>query len=192
VVHFVGRGGGTLLGQPLYADIAGVPDPVDLAVIIVPPQATPEVLSACAARGVLAAIIASSGFREAGPDGASLEARCLEIARAHGMRLLGPNCIGIIDTYLPLDTTFLQSALPSPGHIAFVSHSGAFCAAMIDWARGEGFGFSQVVSLGNQADVNETDVSQAGRDGHTRAIVLYRKASPRAVASCGSRVRWRG
>jgi acetyltransferase len=173
-VHFVGRGGGTLFGQPLYADIDRVPDPVDLAVIIVPPQATPEVLSGCAARGIRAAIIAASGFREAGPDGVALEARCLEIARGHGMRLLGPNCIGIIDTYLPLDTTFLQSALPSPGHIGFVSHSGAFCAAMIDWARGEGFGFSQIISLGNQADVNETDVlAGVGRDEHTRVIVLY-------------------
>jgi acetyltransferase len=125
-------------------------------------------------RGIRAAIIASSGFREAGPEGAAIEARCLEIARAHRMRLLGPNCIGLIDTYLPLDTTFLQSATPSPGNIGFISHSGAFCAAIIDWARGEGFGFSQIVSLGNQADISETDMLPAvAADEHTRVIVLY-------------------
>jgi len=173
-IHLVGRKAEMLFGHPIYSDIGQVPDPVDLAVIIVPPQDTPRVLAACAARGIRAAIIASSGFREAGPEGAALEAHCIEIARSHRMRLLGPNCIGLIDTYLPLDTTFLQSAMPSPGNIGFISQSGAFCAAIIDWARGEGFGFSQIVSLGNQADINETDLLPAmAADEHTRVIVLY-------------------
>jgi acyl-CoA synthetase (NDP forming) len=90
------------------------------------------------------------------------------------MRLLGPNCIGILDTHLPLDTTFLRSPLPASGAIALLSHSGAFCAAIVDWAGGESFGFSRLVSLGNQIDVNETDVLDAlAEDDHTRVIVMY-------------------
>ncbi len=76
---------------------------------------------------------------------------------------LGPNCIGTIDTHLPLNTSFLQPPMPARGHIGFISHSGAFCAAIIDWARGQGFGFSRIVSLGNQADVDEADILSALR-----------------------------
>ncbi len=173
-IHFVSQKQGTLFERLLYTDLSQIPDPVDLAILIVPPQATPETIQACAARGIHAAIIVSAGFREAGPDGAALEARCLEVARQHGVRLLGPNCIGTLDTHLPLDTTFLQPPMPVKGGIGFISHSGAFCAAIIDWARGQGFGFSQLVSLGNQADLNETDMlPMLANDEHTRVIVLY-------------------
>jgi acetyltransferase len=176
-IQFVGRGGGELFGRRLYADVADVPDPVDLAVLAVPAQAMPDVLRACGTRGIHAAIVISSGFREAGEEGAELEAQCAAVAREHGMRLLGPNCIGVIDTHLPLDTTFLQPPMPDPGGVGFLSHSGAFCAAIIDWARGEGFGFSQIVSLGNQADVTETDMLPLlAADEHTRAIVMYLEA----------------
>jgi len=173
-IHFVGKKAGELFGGPIYTDLAQVPDPVDMAVIIVPPAATPEAIAACADRGIRAAIIVSSGFREAGAEGASLEAECLALARARGIRLLGPNCIGVVDTHLPLDTTFLQPPMPAAGGISFISHSGAFCAAIIDWARGQGFGFSRIVSLGNQADVNEIDMLPlVAADEHTRVIVLY-------------------
>jgi acetate---CoA ligase (ADP-forming) len=88
--------------------------------------------------------------------------------------MVGPNCIGSLDTHLPLDTTFLAPPMPARGHIGFVSHSGAFCAAIIDWARNHGFGFSRLISLGNQADVNETDMlTVIAADEHTRVIVLY-------------------
>lgn len=173
-VHFIGQKQGELFGRPLYMDLSQVPDPVDLAILIVPPQITAKIIEACGERGVKAAIIVSSGFREVGADGAALERQCVDMARAQGMRLLGPNCIGIIDTHLPLDTTFLQPPMPARGHIGFISHSGAFCAAIVDWARGQGFGFSRIVSLGNQADVNETDALVAlGQDENTRVIVLY-------------------
>ena len=103
-----------------------------------------------------------------------LEQECLDVARKHGVRLLGPNCIGTLDTHLPLDTTFLQPPMPTQGGIGFISHSGAFAAAIIDWAREQGFGFSQIVSLGNQADVNETDMlPEVAKDEHTRVIALY-------------------
>lgn len=177
-IHFIGQRTGVLFEHPLYTDLGQVPAPVDLAILIVPPQATPQTIAACGQRGIHAAIIMTSGFREVGEEGAALERQCVESARAHGVRLLGPNCIGTLDTHLPLDTTFLQPPMPASGHIGFISHSGAFCAAVIDWARGRqnggGFGFSQIVSLGNQADVNETDVlPMLAADEHTRVIVMY-------------------
>src|SRR5581483_10039160 len=173
-IHFVSQKSGQLFGRALYTDLAQVPDPVDLAVLVVPNTAMPGAIEACAKRSIHAAIIVSAGFREAGPEGAALEKKCLEVARKNNVRLLGPNCIGTLDTHLPLDTTFLQPPMPAAGGIAFASHSGAFCAAIIDWSRRQGFGFSQIVSLGNQADVNETDMLPLlADDEHTRVIVLY-------------------
>lgn len=174
VVHFVNPRGGSLLGRPLYPSILDVPDPVDLAILLIPAAAVPEALRQCGERGLRAAIIASGGFRESGAEGAALEAECLRIAHQYGMRLLGPNCIGLLDTHLPLDATFLPPPGPLPGDVAFISHSGAICAAVIDWARGQGFGLSRLVSLGNQADVNETDVLAAvAADPYTRVLTLY-------------------
>jgi acetyltransferase len=173
-IHFVGQRQGELFRHPIYTDLSQVPGPVDLAVLIVPPDATQGTIEECGRRGIKAAIVLSSGFREVGPEGAALEQKCLEAARAHGMRILGPNCIGVINTHLPLDTSFLQPPMPAQGHIGFISQSGAFCAAIIDWSRREGFGFSQIVSLGNQADINETDMLAAlAEDEHTHVIVLY-------------------
>jgi len=173
-VHFVSQKQGRLFEHPLYASLSEVPDPVDLAVLIVPTQSTPQMIEDCARRGIKTAIVVSAGFRETGADGAALEAQCVDVARKHGVRLLGPNCIGTLDTHLPLDTTFLQPPMPAQGGIGFISHSGAFAAAIIDWARGQGFGFSQIVSLGNQADVNETDMlPEVAKDDHTRVIGMY-------------------
>ncbi|RJP49849.1 MAG: CoA-binding protein [Anaerolineaceae bacterium] len=173
-IHFLSQKSGTLFERPIYTNLDEIPDPVDLAILIVPTQATPQTIEDCGKRGIKAAIIVSAGFREVGAQGAALELQCVEVARKYGVRLLGPNCIGTLDTHLPLDTTFLQPPMPAQGGIAFVSHSGAFCAAVIDWAREQGFGFSQVVSLGNQADVNETDVlPEVAEDERTSVIVLY-------------------
>ncbi|GAB4533485.1 MAG: acetate--CoA ligase [Anaerolineales bacterium] len=174
VVHFVNPSGGHLLGRPVYPAVAEAPNPADLAVILVPAPHVPASLQACGERGIRAAIIAAGGFRETGPDGAALEARCLEIARQYHMRLIGPNCIGLLDTHLPLDTTFLPPPGPPPGDVAFISHSGAICAAVIDWARGQGFGLSRLVSLGNQADLSETDLlAPTADDPRTRVLTLY-------------------
>ncbi len=173
-IHLVGQKKGELFGRTLYTDLQDVPDPADLAVLIVPATAMPETLRACGQRGIRAAILVSAGFRESGAEGASLEQACVQIARAEGIRLLGPNCIGTLDTHLPLDTTFLQPPMPASGGIGFISHSGAFCAAIIDWSRQQGFGFSQIVSLGNQADVTETEMLPVvAGDHHTKVIVLY-------------------
>lgn len=188
-IHFVNPKGGVLLERPVYPTLAETPDPVDLAVLLAPAAIVPELVEACGRRGIHAAIIAAGGFRETGPDGAALEAECLRVAQSYGIRLLGPNCIGLLDTHLPLDTTFLPPPGPPPGDVAFISHSGAICAAVIDWARGQGFGLSRLVSMGNQVDVCETDVlASVAADPHTRVITLYLEGvrdGQRFVAAAG-------
>jgi len=178
--HFINPRGGkglvrpTLFGQPVYPSILDAPDPLDLAVLLIPAGFIPQALQECGQRGLKAVIIASGGFRETGPEGIALEEECLRIAHSYQMRLIGPNCIGLLDTHLPMDTTFLPPPGPPPGDVAFISHSGAICAAVIDWARGHSFGLSRLVSLGNQADVNETDVlDSVAADPFTRVITLY-------------------
>jgi acetyl coenzyme A synthetase (ADP forming)-like protein len=174
VIHFVNPKGGSLLGRPMYPSVLDLPDPVDMAIVLIPAPAVAGSLKECALRGIQAVIIASGGFRETGATGAELENELVQIAQQHGVRLIGPNCIGILDTHLPLDATFLPPPGPPPGDVAFISHSGAICAAVIDWARGQGFGLSRLVSLGNQADVNETDVlAPIADDRFTRVLTLY-------------------
>lgn len=173
-IHLVAKKSGEIFGKTIHTNLQDVPDPVELAILIVPTPATPQAIEDCGKRGIRAAIIVSAGFREAGEEGAALEQRCVETAHRYGVRLLGPNCIGVIDTHLPLDTTFLQPPMPAQGSIGFISHSGAFAAAIIDWAREQGFGFSRIVSLGNQADVNETDMLPLFADNpHTKVIAMY-------------------
>lgn len=173
-LHFVNPKGGELFGRPIYRTTAEVPDPVDLAVLIVPAPATPAALTEVAGRGIRAAIVASGGFREVGAEGAALETECLEIARNHKLRLIGPNCIGLIDYHLPLDTSFVTLPPPPKGDLALISQSGAVCGLIIDWAREQGFGFSRLLSLGNQADITETDMLPGvAEDENTRAITFY-------------------
>ena len=174
VIHFVNPKGGSLFGRPIYTSVIEVPEPVDMAIILIPAEGVAKVLKECAERGIHAVIVASGGFRETGESGAKLEHELLDIARQSGIRMIGPNCIGLLDTHLPLDATFLPPPGPPPGDVAFISHSGAICAAVIDWARGQGFGLSRLVSLGNQADVNETDVlAPVAEDHFTRVLTLY-------------------
>ncbi|MBC8505601.1 MAG: acetate--CoA ligase family protein [Anaerolineales bacterium] len=174
VVHFVNIKGGELLGQPIYTNVLEVPNPVDLAAVLIPAPFIADALRQCGQRGIQAAIIGSGGFREIGAEGAKLEEEILEVAQQYRIRLIGPNCIGLLDTHLPIDTTFLPPPGPTPGDVAFISHSGAICAAVIDWARGQGYGLSRLVSLGNQADVNETDMlAPIADDPYTRVLALY-------------------
>ncbi len=173
-IHFVNLKGGELFGRPIYRTLAEVPDPVDLAVLIVPAPATPAALIEVAGRGIRAVIVSSGGFREVGPEGAALESECLEIARQHKLRLIGPNCIGLIDNHLPLDTSFVTLPPPPKGDLALISQSGAVCGLIIDWAQEQGFGFSRLLSLGNMADITETDMLPGVvEDENTRAILFY-------------------
>ncbi len=173
-IHFVNLKGGSLLGRDIYQSILDVPDPVDLAAVLIPSKSVISTLRECGKRGIKAAIIGAGGFREIGPEGLALEQEMLQVASEEGIRLIGPNCIGFLDTHLPLDTTFLPPPGPTPGDVAFLSHSGAICAAAIDWSRGQGYGISKLISLGNQADVTETDLLvPTAADGHTNVIALY-------------------
>jgi acetyl coenzyme A synthetase (ADP forming)-like protein len=173
-VHFVNLKGGTLLGNTIYRSVMDVPDPVDLAAVLIPSKFVIPTLRECGKRGIKAAIIGSGGFREIGSEGLALEQEMLQVAKEEGIRLLGPNCIGLLDTHLPLDTTFLPPPGPNPGDVAFLSHSGAICAAAIDWTRGQGYGISKLISLGNQADITETDLlAPTAADGYTNVIALY-------------------
>ena len=128
-------------GLPCYPDIVDVPDPIDLAVIILPARLTPAVLDACGKRGIKAAIIISGGFKEVGPEGAAIEDECVDIARRYGMRLMGPNCVGTIDLNTGLNTTFI-AGMPNPGRIGFLSQSGGVCGGSIDYIIGRHIGFS--------------------------------------------------
>ncbi len=173
-IHYVSPHGGTLFGRPIYKSITEMPKTADLAVLLIPATAVAEALRQCGQQGIKGVIIAAGGFREIGEKGVRLEQECLRIAQSYGMRLIGPNCIGILDTHLPLDTTFLPPPAPPRGDVALISHSGAMCAAVIDWARGQGFGLSRLVSLGNQVDVQETDVLAAvAADPYTKVVTLY-------------------
>lgn len=173
-IHFVNPRGGRLFERPLHPDLASVPDPVDLAVIMIPAPAVPEVLTQCGQRGIRYAIVGAGGFRETGEDGLALEQRALKAAQDAGVRVLGPNCIGYLDTHLPIDTSFLPLPGPIQGDIAFLSHSGAICEAVIDWARGQGFGLSRLISLGNQMDLNEGELLQpTAEDPNTRVVAMY-------------------
>lgn len=162
-----------ILGYQCYRSVLEVPDPVDLAVIIVAAERVIEVIKQCAARGIRYAVISSGGFSEIGEEGRTREQALVEIAKQFGMRIIGPNCIGTIDTHHPVNVTFTIGK-PRPGPIGFVSQSGALCVALLMWAQNEEIGFSRIVSLGNQADVNETEMLAAlGEDPRTQVVAAY-------------------
>lgn len=172
-IYPVNRSATEILGFTCYSSVGEVPDPVDLAVIIVPAQAVPGTLAECGERGIRYAIVVSGGFSETGPEGKDLEISLKSTAEKYDIRVIGPNCIGTIDTHTPVNTTFV-TGMPEPGEIGFSSQSGAMVAAVIDWARGAGVGFSRIVSLGNQVDVNETQMIETLKeDPQTQVITTY-------------------
>ncbi len=156
-----------------YSDISSIPGPIDLAVVVIPSKFVPSILEECGVAGVRSIVIISAGFKETGIEGAHLEQEALEIAEKHGIRFIGPNCLGIINTRNELNASF-AAAVPEKGNIAFMSQSGALCTSILDWAKGERQGFSKFVSLGNKADVSETDLLQYWReDNLTDVITSY-------------------
>ncbi len=162
-----------VLGLPCYPSVLAIPGPVDLAVVLIPSQYVAEVLAECGRKGIRGAIIISAGFREVGPAGRQLEHEIVRIARQHGIRLIGPNCLGIIDTIASLNASFAVG-MPKRGSIAFMSQSGALCTSVLDMSLAEEVGFSRFVSLGNKADTNEITFIEAWRgDPHTRVIMAY-------------------
>jgi acetyltransferase len=161
-------------GVDAYPRIQDAPETPDLAVVCTPAATVPEVVRECGEAGVGAIAVLSAGFRETGPEGQELERRIGEELRRHeGLRLLGPNCLGLIVPRLSLNASF-AAAMPTDGELAFVTQSGALATSVVDWARAERIGFSHVVSLGNMLDVDLGDViDYLAQDRRTRAIILY-------------------
>jgi acetyltransferase len=142
-------------------------------VVLVPAQAVPGVIEECGQKGVTGAVIISAGFREVGREGRQLEKELIEVARRYGIRLIGPNVLGIIDTTIGLNASF-AAGMPRKGQIAFMSQSGALCTSILDIALGQGIGFSRFYSIGNKADLNEIDFLRAwSEDPETKVIAAY-------------------
>lgn len=172
-IHPVNPHAQEILGLRCYPAVSEIPGSVDMAVVVVPAPVVPEVLAECGEKGVKGAVVITAGFREIGGEGMAAERNLAEIARRHGMRMVGPNCLGIIDTLCPLNATFARG-MPRQGKIAIMSQSGALLSAILDWAVSEEVGFSRFVSLGNKADINEVDLLEAwGTDPHARVITAY-------------------
>ncbi len=162
-----------ILGLTCYPSVLVVPGPIDLAIILIPGEDVARALIECGEKGVRGAIVISAGFREAGREGLRREREIVKIAKRYAMRLIGPNCLGLIDTIASLNASF-ASGMPDRGTIAFMSQSGALCTAVLDMALTDQVGFSRFVSLGNKADMDEITFIKAWKeDPQTRVIMAY-------------------
>jgi len=162
-----------ILGYRAYPSVEQIGEPVDLAVIATPAGTVPDIVEQCGRTGILGIVIISAGFKEIGPEGKALEERILEIRNKYGLRIIGPNCLGVIRPGNNLNATFLYK-MPKAGKIAFISQSGALGSAILDWAIHENIGFSNFVSVGSMIDVDFGDlIDYFGTDPKTRSILLY-------------------
>ena len=164
---------GEIMGRTAFPSVAAIPGPVDTAVVAIPAPGVPALMDDLGSKGVRLVIIVSSGFREVGDAGKKLEDQVLEKARLYGMRVVGPNCLGVILPHKKINTTF-DPISPRPGHIGFISQSGAVITTVVDWSIPEGIGFSAVISVGNQIDLGFVDyIRFTARDPDTRSVILY-------------------
>ncbi|NPV73649.1 MAG: acetate--CoA ligase [Pelotomaculum sp.] len=160
-------------GLVCYPQVTAVPAEVEMAVLAVPAAKVLEAAGECGKKGVRALTVITAGFKEVGKEGLDLEKKLLETCNKYGMLLLGPNCVGLIDTHTPINATF-AATFPYKGDIAFFSQSGAILLAILDWSSSTGLGFSKVVSLGNKASLSEIDfIEDAADDPYTRVILCY-------------------
>ena len=161
-------------GTQCFATIGEIPAPADLAVVCTPAKTVPNVVRECGEAGILGIVILSAGFREVNAEGEALEASILEIAQEYeGMRIVGPNCLGIMAPHAAVNASFASDS-PPKGHVAFISQSGALCTSVLDWALQENIGFSHFVSVGNMLDVGVADlIDYFANDGWTDSIILY-------------------
>lgn len=163
----------SIQGQRSHPDIESTGERIDLAVVATRAHTVPEIIEACGRHGVKAAVILSAGFGEGGPEGRALERQVLEIARRYGIRLVGPNCLGVMRPAIGLNATFSNGGA-RPGNLALVSQSGALCTAILDWARPNDVGFSSVISMGTSADVDFGEMlDYLVSDPQTDSILLY-------------------
>ncbi len=162
-----------VLGIKAYPNIATVPEKVDLAVIATPAPTIPGIINECVDAGVKGAIIISAGFKEIGEEGVKLEQQILQNARRGNLRIIGPNCLGVMNPLIGLNATF-ASTIARPGNVGFISQSGALCTSILDWSLQENFGFSAFISIGSMLDVDWGDlIYYLGDDPRTSSIVIY-------------------
>ena len=167
-----------ILGCRAYASVLDVPGQIDLAVVVIPYGMVPEAMHTCGQKGIPAVVVISAGFREAGSEGLERELELIQIAKQYNLRLIGPNCLGVIDTFTPLNASFAAGTPPS-GPMAFMSQSGALGTAVLDIALAGRLGLSKFVSLGNKADVSEIDLLEAWvEDPNSRVILIYSEGMP--------------
>jgi len=163
----------TIEGLPCYPDVNKIPEPVEMAVLSVPAGKSLEIATACGKKGLRYLVVITAGFKETGKEGLELERKLLEICRQYNMRMLGPNCVGLMDTHAPINATF-AAGFPLKGEIAFISQSGAMVLSILDWSYQVGLGFSKFISLGNKADLTEADfIEDASEDPNTKVILCY-------------------
>ncbi len=162
-----------VLGLKAYKSIRDIPQSVDLAVVVTPAATVPQLIAECVESGAKAAVVISAGFKERGAEGAALEHQIQEQLRRGSTRLLGPNCLGLMNPTIGLNATFAKDA-PKGGNVAFLSQSGALLTAILDWSQREEVGFSAIVSTGSMLDVSWGDlIYYFGDDPHTKSILLY-------------------
>ena len=162
-----------VLGAPSFPSISQMPDPVDLAIIVTPATTVPDIIAECVDFGVKSAVVISAGFRERGAQGVELENRIKQTLSESSMRVIGPNCLGIMNPLIGLDATFARR-MPKGGNVAFLSQSGALLTAILDWAIPQEVGFSGIVSTGSMLDVGWGDlISHYGDDPNTHSILIY-------------------
>ena len=162
-----------LMGLPCYRDPRDAGETVDMSVVVVPPHAVKAAVESSIKAGTKAVVVITAGFKEVGAEGAAQEKEVVEICRARGVRLMGPNCLGLINTENHMNASFAHQ-MPEPGSISVISQSGALCTAILDWAVYRGIGLAKLVSIGNKADLTETDFLAAlGEDKQTKVIACY-------------------
>ncbi len=176
-VYPVNPNAGEIFRLKAYPSLSAIPGKVDLAVLAIPAAGMEAAIEECAAKGVRSVVIISSGFSESGPGGRERERRMVERARAGGMRILGPNCLGVINTHNRLNTTFASKA-PPKGPISFVSQSGAICTSVIEYSMKEYMGFANFVSIGNKSDIEDSEVIEYfAQDAATKCISIYMESA---------------
>ena len=172
-IYPINPSAGEILGRKSYPSLQNVPGKVDLAVVVVPSKNVLDVIGQCGAKGIDSAIVITAGFRESGMEGSKLEAELINKAKEAGVRFIGPNCLGMIDTHSKVNASF-AAGMPAKGSIGFFSQSGALCLAILDRALPDDIGFSKFISMGNKADISDIDIMLAlAEDDNTKVILGY-------------------
>ena len=181
----------SILSVKCYTSIGTIPDPIDLAMIILPPNVALQAVKDCIAKGVKGIVIVSAGFKEVGGEGALIERQMADLCAEANVRLVGPNCLGVINPSpkISLNASF-SARMPAPGNVSFISQSGALCTAVLDYAADKGFGFSKFISIGNKADVDELDLLRYyHNDPDTDVVMIYMEELSRGAEEFITEVR---